>query len=508
MKRIALVEDEELILQGLRYIIDWDALDMQVIHMAHDGQEALALLDKEPVDIIVTDVEMPQMNGIELIRQVRARTPRTRCLILSGEDDFEYARSALKLDVEDYILKPIDEEQLRQALVSAARHLDEMDAQRAESAEDKITWIKFFSGKMETAERQKFCQALPALADDKQIYLAILRVDLETLEETEGINRIAAELRRTIPDVRTIHLTADVMVLLLVCDHNQDEHWAEKLLSAFQDELESGAGIMSFISIGTSVQDYSQLPESYRTAYHLQRYRLLSGYGQCITEAHVRSRRTADVVIDQARLRESILNKDQDGALQYLEDLFLNYLQSEVDIDVPYQIVLKIVMLLQDIKIEYQMNQAAETQGLSEMIEKIYQAKDIFALRTMLMLEITAIITQLHAEKSQYTPVVRQIMSEVQENYKEDMNLKLLSYKYHMNTSYLGQIFQKEVGCTFNQYLSNTKIEKARELILHTNLKINDIAREVGCPDASYFYRKFKQYYGVSPASLRSMKKY
>ena len=77
-----------------------------------------------------------------------------------------------------------------------------------------------------------------------------------------------------------------------------------------------------------------------------------------------------------------------------------------------------------------------------------------------------------------------------------------------MNTSYLGQIFQKEVGCSFNQYLSNIKNEKAKELILNTNMKINDIAREVGYPDTSYFYRKFKQCYGVSSASLRNMKKY
>lgn len=508
MKRIALVEDEELILQGLRYLIDWEAIDMQVIHMAHNGQEALACLEKEPVDIIVTDVEMPEMNGIELIRQVREHTPRTRFLILSGADDFEYARSALKLDVEDYILKPINEEQMTQALVSAARHLDEMDAKKALSTQDKITWLKFLSGKLDAREQQKFCLTLPEIGKDVQVYPAIMRVDLETLGESDGIERISTELRQSVPEARAVHLTADVMFLLLYCTPDKDEDWAKKLLGEFQDQLESSAGIMSFISIGAAVDAYEQLPESYRMAYHLQRYRILSGYGQCITEEHVRSRRAADIAIDQARLRKSILNKDQDDALQYLEDLFLGHLQSEVCIDVPYQIVLKIVMLLQDIKVEYQVDEALETQGLSEMIEKIYQAKDIFALRTMLMLEITAIITQLHAEKSQYTPVVRQIMHEVQENYKENMSLKVLSYKYHMNTSYLGQIFQKEVGCTFNQFLSNTKIEKARELILHTNMKINDIAQEVGYPDASYFYRKFKQYYGVSPASLRSMKKY
>lgn len=114
----------------------------------------------------------------------------------------------------------------------------------------------------------------------------------------------------------------------------------------------------------------------------------------------------------------------------------------------------------------------------------------------------------MHEEDSQYTPVVRQIMDEVQKNYKENMNLKTLAYKYHMNASYLGQIFQKEVGCSFTQYLSSKKIEIAKELILNTNMKISDIAKQVGYPDTSYFYRKFKLHYGVAPVSLREMKKY
>ena len=99
-------------------------------------------------------------------------------------------------------------------------------------------------------------------------------------------------------------------------------------------------------------------------------------------------------------------------------------------------------------------------------------------------------------------------MTEVQKNYKEELSLKTLAYKYHMNASYLGQIFQKEVGCSFTQYLSNTKNGIAKDLILNTNRRINDIAQEVGYTDTSYFYRKFKQCYGVSPASLREMKKY
>ena len=191
-----------------------------------------------------------------------------------------------------------------------------------------------------------------------------------------------------------------------------------------------------------------------------------------------------------------------------MEDLFINNLKSEVNVDVLYQMALKIAMLLQDIKVEYKLAQFRNFQDFSDIIEKIYQADDIFGLKTIFISEISEIITYLHTEDSQYTPVVKQIMAEVRKNYKEDMNLKTLSYKYHMNASYLGQIFQKEAGCSFSQYLSNIKNGVAKDLILNTNMKINDIAREVGYPDTSYFYRKFKQCYGVSPASLRNMKKY
>ena len=157
---------------------------------------------------------------------------------------------------------------------------------------------------------------------------------------------------------------------------------------------------------------------------------------------------------------------------------------------------------------EYKLAQSTNLRDLSEIIEKIYQADDLLGLKAIFISEIVEIINYLHTEDSQYTPVVKQIMAEVQKNYKEDMNLKTLSYKYHMNASYLGQIFQKEAGCSFAQYLSNTKNGIAKDLILNTNMKINDIAKEVGYPDTSYFYRKFKQCYGVSPASLRTMKKY
>lgn len=508
MKKVMLVEDEEFILQGIRCIIDWEEIAMTVSAMAHNGKEALEKFQEDPVDILVTDVEMPLMNGLDLIREVRRISPRTRCIILSGYDEFEYARTALKLDVEEYILKPIDEEKLKDALVRAALRLEEIDRKDAGNMEDKIGWHKLLKGKMTKEEAQEMYLMLPQIQEEEQVFCGVMKIDTGTLEGRDGINEILRKLQHWEQRSKTIYLAPDTLFLLL---YGESEEKEEEILEAcrdFQDRLESDYGIMSFITVSGPIRDYEELAQGYKMSMKLQKYRMLEGYGSCINEAHIKDRKSGDVVIDEALLRKLILKKDKDGALNYIEDLFINNLKSQVSVDVLYQISLKIAILLQEIKAEYKLAQSRNLQDLSDMIEKIYQADDIFGLKTIFISEITEIITYLHTEDSQYTPVVKQIMAEVQKNYREDMNLKTLSYKYHMNASYLGQIFQKEAGCSFAQYLSNIKNSIAKDLILNTNMKINDIAREVGYPDTSYFYRKFKQCYGVSPASLRNMKKY
>lgn len=508
MKKVMLVEDEELILQGVRYIIDWEEISMEVTAMAHNGREALEMYKESPVDIIVTDVEMPFMNGLKLLEEIRKISSRTRCIILSGYDEFEYARTALKLDVEEYILKPINEEQFHQALIHAGEHLDEIDRKRAGSMGEKISWHRFLKGQLKQEEEAFFYEMLPKMEAGTKVCAALMKIDTGTLENGESLDDIQSELQKSAREIKTIYLAPDLLFLLLYTDQAAENREILEFYSSFQNNLENSYGIMSFLTLSEATENYTDLPDCYKLASKLQKYRMLEGYGSCIDESHIKERKSEDVVIDETLLRKTILKKDKEGALSYIEDLFINNLKSEVNVDVMYQMTLKIAMILQDIKVEYKLIQSDNLRDLSEIIEKIYQADDILGLKAIFTSEVVEIINYLHTEDSHYTPVVKQIMAEVQKNYKEDMNLKTLSYKYHMNASYLGQIFQKEAGCSFAQYLSNTKNGIAKDLILNTNMKINDIAKEVGYPDTSYFYRKFKQCYGVSPASLRTMKKY
>lgn len=506
MRRVMLIEDEELILQGVYNIIDWTALSMEVVALKHNGKEALEFLEKEQVDIIVTDINMPVMDGLSFLKELRNSDTRTRCILLTGYDEFDYAQKAIRLDVEDYILKPINEDKLEQVLIRADAKLTQKDKSKTANMEEEVAWSRFLSGTLSKEEACVYTEVLPQMTAGILVYPALMKISTESLKGT-GITEVLSQLQKQENTLRVIYLSSDTLFLLYYAK-KAEEKKVYVDYSNLQNELESKTGVLTFLTVGSSIADYANLPVVYEEVRKLQKYQVIEGYGSCISSMQIKNRKSKDIDIDDNMLRKYIFKKDKEAVLNYIEDLFINNIKKDASIEDIYRMSLGIAMMLQDIKAEYGLKEKQNMKDLTEMVERIYQAEDLFALKTIFLTEMLEVISSLSEDDSQYTPVIKQIMAEVMEHYQEDMNLKTLSYKYHMNASYLGQIFQKEVGCSFAQYLSNTKNSIAKDLILNTNMKINDIAKKVGYPDTSYFYRKFKQCFGVSPASLREMKKY
>lgn len=160
MKKVMIVEDEELILQGIKNIVHWEALELNLVHMAHSGQEALEMWKREPVDIIITDIEMPEMSGLELLKKIRSEDELVRFIILTGYDEFEYAREAIRLEVENYILKPINEEELEKQLKEAVAKLEELDKKKIRYIDEKTEWLQFLSGRTSETEYEYYCERL------------------------------------------------------------------------------------------------------------------------------------------------------------------------------------------------------------------------------------------------------------------------------------------------------------------------------------------------------------
>ena len=328
MKKVMIVEDEELILQGIRNILDWESLGLEVVHMAHDGVEALEMWEKEPVHIVVTDISMPEMDGLELLRKIREKEEQVRFIILTGYDEFNYAREAIRLEVENYILKPIDEEELERQLRETVRKLEEMDKKKLQYIDEKTQWLHFLNGNSDRAESEKFAAMLGLAPEGESYYAAVMKWNMKGLKEKK-ITDMIVELKKE-EGLRIVHLPPDslLMVLRIEADSADENRVAEgkvwEYFTELQNSMESRFNIMTFICIGNSFTRLEQLPEVYRGARKLQKYLIIEGYGNCISLRQIQDRKTESIRMDETQLRKFILKKEKEAAVSYIEDLFIN----------------------------------------------------------------------------------------------------------------------------------------------------------------------------------------
>jgi two-component system response regulator YesN len=359
MKKVMIVEDEELILQGIRNIVDWEDLGLKVVHMAHDGVEALEMWEKEPVHIVVTDISMPEMDGLTLLRNIREKEEQVRFIILTGYDEFAYAREAVRLDVENYILKPINEEELERQLRETVRKLEEMDKKKLQYIDEKTQWLHFLNGNSDRAESEKFAAMLGLAPEGESYYAAVMKWNMKGLKEKK-ITDMIVELKKE-EGLRIVHLPPDslLMVLRIEADSADENRVAEgkvwEYFTELQNSMESRFNIMTFICIGNSFTRLEQLPEVYRGARKLQKYLIIEGYGNCISLRQIQDRKTESIRMDETQLRKFILKKEKEAAVSYIEDLFINNIRKDAAVSSLYQMAVKMAVLLQDIKKEYKL---------------------------------------------------------------------------------------------------------------------------------------------------------
>lgn len=497
MYSVLLAEDEELILEGLKDLIDWERLGLRIIHSARDGQEALKLWKKEPADIVVTDIDMPRLSGLDFISQVRELDERARFIILTGYDEFEYAKKAIPLDVEDYILKPIDEDQLEETLVRAMEKLREQD--------NPFHFFHYLSGNILEGDPVTRLVKYGLRENFKEIVLGKIIWEKKKTDGNSLYLYLKEEYKKE--EIQFFYEGKEEIIVLKYLEKEESPSDYMEYFMNMQNHMESKMEASTFFAVSRPGKDLLSLPVLYKEVKKLQKYLLIEGYGACVWEEYVKDRKCRDIAIDEEQFRKLILSRDQNKASGYLEDLFLNNLKKGSTVEDIYKLSLKISLLLSRIMEEFHLDEIRKKNNMTDLIEQIDKVEDLSMLKGIFIALTAQIMEEVHTENSAYTPVVRQVLKEIENDYRQDMNLKTLAYKYKINTSYLGQIFQKEVGVSFAHYVNNLRNAKARELILNTNMKINDIAKELGYEEPSYFYRKFKQCYGVSPASLRELKK-
>lgn len=506
MYKVMLVDDEKLILQGVRHIIEWEELGFDVIHLAKDGQDALEKFKEEAVDIIVTDINMPRLNGLDLVKEIKELDSKVKFVILSGYDEFAYARTAISLGVENYILKPINEDELQEGVLDIKRKLDsEKNKENIIFAKHRAI-VKLINGEI-NKENVDTIRELVGLDTDAKCY-SISLIDIRNTENVDYSNRLGEIVKEnTIGGYEIKYYLSGCTIIINSWNDSVTTKEVKQYCNNIINNLLDDMKVEVFVSVGTVVDSIYDLYKSYKVAKNLRKYTLVKDINTCLCEEDIKgikeNKKNFTKEID--KLNKYIIEKNIKEIEPFINKIF------DCDKLTPeniYDLSLKILILIDGISGEFKLDKKYSGDSLVDTMIELCSENTRARIKALLISEIKELMENMNPTAIKYSPVVQQIISHVNEKYYEDLSLKTLGYQYNINTSYLGQVFTKEVGCSFSEYLNKTKNMKAKELILTTNMKINDIAREVGYLDTSYFYRKFKKYYGVCPSTLREIKNY
>lgn len=505
MYKVMLVDDEKLILQGILSILEWDKLDLKVVHLAENGLEALEKFKKEPVDVVITDINMPSLTGLELLKELKEINTKVKFIILSGYDDFSYAKTAIKYGVENYILKPINEEELEEALIEIRDKLYEYKKKEESIFDKNRVLMRFLEGNLSKEDLEEFEEILNISFNDKHYIASNILIKKKEWKQVNDIINVIKD--NTTEGYELIFKFNGDVILINSWSREESKEDIINYYEKINCKLKESIKEEIFIAIGDTVDELEKIKESYFSSNEIKKYVLTKGYGVCISKEDIieikEEARNFSKEIEN--LNKLILEKDTQMIQDYIENTFNDEKLNPENI---YDLSIKILLLIDEISEEFKYGKNHIGDNLSNVIIELCNESDRENIKIFLLSNIYELTKVMNLNNIKYSPVVQQIVNYVNSNYYEELSLKTLSQKYNINSSYLGQIFNKEIGYSFSEYMNKIKNMKAKELILTTNMKINDIAKEVGYFDTSYFYRKFKKYYGVSPSTLREIKQY
>ncbi|ANS75729.1 AraC family transcriptional regulator [Paenibacillus yonginensis] len=540
MWRIAIVDDERHVLQGMKRVIPWDELQAEWAWEALNGADGLEMTRLSQPDVIITDIYMPEMNGLDMIERIRQEGYNGKIIILSGYSDFEHARQALRYQVSDYVSKPISVPTLKAILTKVINELSEEEESRLRRLELEQTMVQYKpfiekewvrSAAIGTLERNRDGAAyLPEpytyWTDCSHVTLGIdlVRKDwARTLSVSDwnlfrfAIGNIACEVaRQGFPNMEytELHSTRALLVLHPPSGAGQQEGMTQSLRGLgiqLIDSIKSCLKLEVRIGIGRFKEAWTDIPYSTDEAFQaieLKQERLSPGYELYRYPAEIRTEQP-----DAAPLLPAKFLYKLAGAVKASQELEAVQLISEyiTELKASKDLITKDYVQLLGSELWGIVTYSLYESGLA--VEELFSgdqiAKELMSLSEPDQLtewlsgKIGAIIHDRQWKgSSKHRQIVDFMTRYIHEHYAEDVTLADLSDMVYISRNHLSIIFKNITGETFNTYLTRVRIEKARELLLERKMLVYEVAERVGYKNIPYFSTLFKKITGQNPTEL------
>ena len=535
--KVFLVEDEMVIRRGIKNSIDWEKEGYIFCGEASDGELAYPMIIKEKPDILITDIRMPFMDGLELCKLVKKELPNIKILILSGYDEFDYAKEAIRLGVTEYLLKPISSGKLLEALNGVSESI------RREK-EDKDLVRKYMEEMRENTEheKQKFFEQMIAgnlsMADALEtgkkyemnlsagMYnLLLFRFTLgeenrksgELLGEAEyAIEKLTERLEYVFEFQRGVEGWA---FLLMADNEEQMSERVKELSKDLEEIMKNYSTIAYFGGIGQPVARLRELEESFREAERALAARFTMELNRIISVEDIRMAQNVDTLddieitnfgeIEKTRtMLEKFLNNGAEDEIDEFVDVYINELSEEnlksvlmrqyIIMDA-YIVMMSFCEKFEGIEGEMQ----AQSEELKNSMKTIQTLEEIKNYIRMLLKKIIGVRDTISGRR--YSDVIEIAKDQIRKTYMSDeISLNTIAAEVGMSPSYFSSIFSKEMGKTFVEYLTEIRMDRAKELLMCSSMKTSEIGYEVGYKDPHYFSYIFKKTQNCTPKEFRA----
>jgi len=513
MIKVLIVDDEPMLRMALKTIINWESLGYQIVGEAPNGKVAQGLIHELSPQVVITDIKMPELDGIGLIRYIGINNLPIKVIVLSGFDDFEYVREALLLGAIDYILKPsISEKMLISLMLKIKNEISDYKDNQSEYSNDpedlqeKLEKIICLNSTDDSLQNKKELSFL-----NKPYIVCILKLCYNTLlkryekQKNYILRNVISDmiLRFLGKDVVSFFIGIDKCVLIIPAEEKIYFDNIEKLANS----IELYTGIHAVAGISQNGQGIKDLHKCYQQGleavkYYFYKNQLLFHYGS---------------------LKFSIIPQQfwDQKQIQYLLDLInqnswnelIGYQPKCFELDnIYYQpdqikdFVKEYIIFLQ-INLIGKINSNETWISQQQLEEHIARIEKIEELKEFVKQIVTNFCNHVDAEMQKlHSGVIREVLKIINKRYNEDINLMTVAQCVNMNATYLGRLFVKEMGVKFTNYLTQVRIEKAKSLLKNSLYGVEEIAQMVGYENTKYFFKIFKKQTGISPRKFRQNK--
>lgn len=504
--KIVVADDEKRVCDLICALIDWEGLGLELVGAVNDGQSALRVIKETDPDLVITDVRMPGLDGLSLIEQAKAYDPSLQFIIISGYRQFDYAQSAISFGVAEYLLKPINKEELNHTLARMRdEHLRQLSAQETQrQTHDERSFL--LKGALVTFLERGETRALEPWGADKQ------RLRFVVIGLCGTIDEQVARLMETKSEAVVHRFEKDAIVSLF-----DTRLWV--LCSLGDDELE------------VLVDELSLLLKKGTQTFHALSYTIAMGI-PVLDVAHLQVSRQSAVEAAARRLIDPQLHiffggqpLDEDLAphLEAIHQIMQKHCVSRLDRSVEEELKLCLSGQRFQSLSAYGWLQICQksfddwcsivekdypTERLSEAVRHQGENQPSLShLREYLASSLAALVDEYHASKeSQAAKPIRTAIDHIEANFRSDLiSLESVSEVVGLNSSYFSALFKRSTGVGFAEYLLDLRMSEVKRLLVETNRTIAQIALDVGYHDPKHLARLFKKHYQIKPNEYRKL---